>query len=247
MIVHDEVAARALIQKLEQFGPLGEADRATIRALPYATRTVRAGQHLVREGSTHDHCCLLIDGYACRHKMTADGGRQIVSFHLRGDIVDLPHLLLARADHNVQAITAATIACIPADRLRAAARGSPAIADALWRDVLIDASIFREWVLNVGRRDARSRIAHLICEFVTRAAAAGLGSPDRFHLPLTQEQIADATGLTPVHVNRMLQSLGQDGMIARKRRDFRILDWRRMREIAGFDDSYLHRSLAEAA
>ena len=240
-------AAEALIGKLEQFAPLGEADRDAIRALTYSTRKARAGAYLVRDGSDHTHCCLLIDGYACRHKTTADGGRQIVSFHMRGDIVDLPHLLFAKADHNVQAITAATIACIPAAQLKAVAHAHPAIADALWRDVLIDASIFREWVLNVGRRDARTRIAHMICEFVTRAQAAGLGSPDRFDLPLTQEQIADATGLTSVHVNRMLQALGQAGVIARDRREIRILDWQRMRDIAGFDESYLHPTMAAAA
>lgn len=247
MIAEKEAVAEALIRKLQQFAPLGEADRVAIRALSYAVSDVRAGAYIVREGRTHAHCCLLIDGYACRNKTTVDGARQIVSFHMRGDIVDLPHLLLAKADHNVQAITAAKIACIPVDELKAAAYAHPAIADALWRDVLIDASIFREWVVNVGRRDARSRIAHMICEFATRATAAGLGSPERFHLPLSQDQIADATGLTAVHVNRMLQSLGQEGVIARNRRDIRILDWPWLREIAGFDDSYLHRTLAEAA
>jgi CRP-like cAMP-binding protein len=183
---------------------------------------------------------MLVTGYACRHKVAANGGRQIVSFHLAGDILDLQHLLLAVADHNVQTITDATIAWIPKVALKRAADGSARIADALWRDTLIDASIFREWVLNVGRRDARSRTAHMLCEFAARREAAGLGSPEDFELPMTQEQIADATGLTAVHVNRMLRALEEDGAITRDRRRIRIVDWQRMRRIADFDPVYLH-------
>ena len=116
----------------------------------------------------------------------------------------------------------------------------PAINEALWRDSLIDASIFREWVLNVGRRDAKARIAHMLCEFASRRQAAGLGSPERFELPMTQEQIGDATGLTPVHVNRMLHALAADGVIVRDQREVEITDWPKMRRIADFDPAYLH-------
>ncbi|HEY0413035.1 MAG TPA: Crp/Fnr family transcriptional regulator [Allosphingosinicella sp.] len=236
----DDESLGWLTRKLEALVPLGDEDRAAIGALPTTIRSVPAAHVLVREGRETSECCVLVEGYACRHKLAAGGGRQIVSFQIRGDILDLQHLLLPVADHNVQTITEATVAWIPKSALMAVARRRTAVAEALWKDSLIDASIFREWVLNVGRRDAKARIAHMLCEFVARCEAAGLGSPDRFELPMTQEQIADATGLTAVHVNRMLRALVDEGVVARGRRELRITDWPRLRSIAGFNSTYLH-------
>jgi CRP-like cAMP-binding protein len=235
----DDALDRA-IDKIGRLAELDEEDRRAFEALPTRVVRVGAGRYLVREGVAADDCCILAEGFACRHKMTAAGGRQIVSFHLRGDILDIQHLLLATADHNVQAITDVTVAWVPKMLLRQLASERPRIGEALWRDTLIDASIFREWVLNVGRRDARSRIAHLLCEFAARCQAAGLGSADQFELPMTQETIADATGLTGVHVNRMLRLLADDGLIARAGRQVRIVDPPRLREVADFDPAYLH-------
>lgn len=229
-----------LINKLQRLAQLDSADIDAINALPYRLRSERANAYLVREGARIEECCLLLEGYACRHKAASHGRRQIVSFHIAGDILDVQHLLLPRADHNVQTITDAEIACIPMAALRQLSRERSRVGEALWRDSLIDASIFREWVLNVGRRDAKSRIAHMLCEFAARREAAGLGSPERFELPMTQEQIADATGLTSVHVNRMLGELAVDGVIARDRREIRIVDWERMKQAADFRAEYLH-------
>lgn len=229
-----------VLSKLERLVRLDETDRALVQSLPYTIRQVDAGQNLIKEGTPATECSVLLSGYACRAKYSANGGRQILSFHLPGDLLDLQHLLLAVADHNVQTITEATVAWIPKAELRRIAKKSYRIGAALWRDSLIDASIFREWVLNVGRRDAKSRIAHLLCEFAARCEHAGLGSARQFRLPMTQEQIADATGLTGVHVNRMLRVLEDDGLIARERRDIRIVDWQRMRGMADFDPTYLH-------
>lgn len=229
-----------LIRKLGQIFELTSSDKDLLAALPFMLREAGANQYLVREGSPTSECCVLVTGYACRHKVAANGGRQILSFHLPGDILDLQHLLLETADHNVQTITPATVAWIPKSALKRAAHESRRINDALWRDTLIDASVFREWVLNVGRRDARSRTAHMLCEFAARREAAGLGSPEQFELPMTQEQIADAVGLTAVHVNRMLRVLEEDGAIVRERRHIRIVDWDVMRRIADFDRAYLH-------
>ena len=195
---------------------------------------------LVRERTYPSECCLLIEGYASRNKLATDGGRQIVSFHIAGDILDLQHLYLGRADHDVQAITAATVLWIPMDELRALIEKRPAIGTALWRDSLIDASIFREWVLNIGRRDGKTRIAHMLCEFIARCEVAGLGAPGRMRLPFTQEEIADATGLTPVHVNRMLKALTEEGLIKRGGGYLEIKDWDRFQRTAGFDKAYLH-------
>jgi CRP-like cAMP-binding protein len=240
----DRDALHWLTRKLEALSPLDEADRAGFAALPHIRRRLPAGAHLVREGVRVTECCLLVEGYACRHKLAATGGRQIVSFHMRGDLLDIQHLLLSVADHNVQAITEVEVAWIPKTELKDLAHARPAIADALWKDSLIDASVFREWVLNVGRRDAKSRIAHMLCEFIARCEAAGLGSPERIDLPMTQEQIADATGLTSVHVNRMLRALSEDGVIVRDRRRLQVANWRELRRVADFDPIYLHEAAA---
>ena len=239
----DNVAALGtLVSKLGRLTRLTEADRTALSSLPITLRGAGNASHLVREGDAVRECCLLVEGYACRHKLAAGGGRQIVSFHLTGDLLDVQHLLLDVADHNVQAITPVTIGWIPRDALRRLAKERPAIGAALWKDSLIDASIFREWVLNVGRRDALSRIAHMLCEFAARCEAAGLGSFEQFHLPMTQEHIADATGLTSVHVNRMLRTLDREGVLVRAGRDIRIADGARLRSLAEFSPLYLHEA-----
>jgi CRP-like cAMP-binding protein len=230
----------ALINKLKPLGPLDDGDAAAIGALPMREQDVPAGMRIVREGERVDNCCILLSGYACRSKMTSDGRRQIVSFHIPGDVLDLQHFLLKLADHNVDLITDCTVAWVPTDALRGLARDNPNIAMAMWRDTLIDASIFREWVLNVGQRDGRARVAHMLCEFAFRRAAAGHGAIERFVLPMTQEAIADATGMTPIHVSRMLRALRADGVIDRKKRSVEIIDWPKMQRIADFDPAYLH-------
>jgi len=229
-----------LCAKLGRLAALDDEDMAALAALPTDVERVERHRHLIREGDVPESCCLLLEGFACRYKVSANGARQIVSFHLAGDILDSQHLLLEVADHNVQAITDATVAWIPKPALLRLVWQRPAIGTALWRDSLIDASIFREWVLNVGRRDARSRVAHLICELAARCEAAGVGTAESFELPFTQEQIADATGLTSVHVNRMLKTLESEGAISREHRSYRVGDWDRLRRIAEFDTTYLH-------
>lgn len=244
MPANDDHPFDLLVRKLSRFGPLDARAEAALRALPFRVERLAAGSLLVREGDRPTDCCLLLRGFACRYKVTCEGARQIVSFHIAGDLLDIQHLMLERADHSVTAITDASVAWLRAQDIRDVLSAHPAINTALWRDSLIDASIFREWVLNVGRRDAKVRIAHMLCEFAARREAAGLGNPEDFELPMTQEEIADATGLTSVHVNRMLHALEEDGVIVRNRRHFQIADWPRMQSLADFDPSYLH---AEAA
>jgi CRP-like cAMP-binding protein len=233
-------ALGALIAKLSSLQALSAQTVSALLNLPWRARRVMRGTVIVGDGQLITECCLLLQGFACRSKMADDGGRQIVSFHLAGDILDIQHLLFERADHSVQAISDAELAFVPTPALRAVAAEHPDMATALWRDCLVDASIFREWVLNVGRRDAKKRVAHMLCEFAVRAEAAGLGSRERFTLPMTQEDIADATGLTSVHVNRTLRILTEEGAIARHGREVRIADWQRMRRTADFSPDYLH-------
>jgi len=235
----EDIFGRA-IRKLGRLVHLDETDRQAINALPARIEIHPAHSVLVADRARTTHSTLLIDGFACRYKDTGNGGRQILSFHLAGDFVDLSHMLLSRSDHVVQTLSPATIARVPTPELRALAAARPHVAEALWRETMIDAAIAREWIVNVGRRGATERIAHLLCEFAARRDEAGLGSLDHFELPMTQEQIGDATGLTGVHVNRKLHDLQRIGVIARDRRDLRIRDWARLKRIGDFDPTYLH-------
>jgi CRP-like cAMP-binding protein len=239
-MVERDVPLLWLTRKLKRIGQLDADDASRLASLPLRIERIPRHRELVREGAAPEQCCLLASGFACRYKETETGARQIVSFHLRGDLLDIQHLLLARADHSLQTITEATVAWIPKPELLRLAWERPNVGKALWRDTLIDASIFREWVLNVGRRDAKSRVAHMLCEFVVRCEAVGLGTAANFEFPMTQEQIGDATGLTTVHVNRTLKSLDADGALVRDRNRFQVVDWKRLCGIAEFDPSYLH-------
>jgi CRP-like cAMP-binding protein len=160
---------------------------------------------------------------------------------MRGEAVDLQNSLLGTADHSVQMLSAGTIAMIPREEIQRIAFERPAVGKAMWLDTLVDGSIFREWIANIGRRDARTRIAHLLCELSLRLKVAGLGQQTGYEMPLTQEQIADATGLTPVHVNRSIKSLEADKLIERSNpRSITIGDWRKLADFGDFNSHYLH-------
>ena len=236
----DQSTLTPLLRKLERHVALSAADRDAVLALPNSVRTVEPGGYLVREGDIPAHCCVLLSGFAYRHKIVGDGGRQILSIHIQGDAVDLQHLLLATADHNVQTLTRLDAAFIPSEAVAQLAGDRPAVGRAMWMDTLIEGSIHREWVANVGRRDSRTRLAHLLCEIAIRQKAAGLSEGDEYALPLTQEQLADATGLTSVHINRVLQALRADGVISVEKKRVTIGDWNRMTEIGDFSPRYLH-------
>jgi len=229
-----------MIRKFGRRAPLADGDREALLRLPYRLQKMEAGKYIVREGSSATHSALIIAGFAVRQKSTPDGSRQIVSVHIPGDFIDLEGAFLTTADHNIQALTRCELALVPIAAIRALVAEHPTIARAMWVDALVDGSIFREWVLNVGRRDARERIAHLLCEFARRLDVAGLANGDGYELPMTQEQLADATGLTSVHVNRTLKSMDAEGLVVRHRRFIRIPDWERLRDVAGFNELYLH-------
>jgi CRP-like cAMP-binding protein len=231
-----------MVRKLEMLSPLEPADIEALLSLPHRLASIEAGAYLVREGDKADRCIVLLGGFVYRSKMTGSGARQILSVHLRGDLVDLQNALLDQADHNVQALTAAEVAYIPHEAMLKLAETSPAVARALWRDTLVDGSIFREWILNVGQRHARERIAHLLCELALRQEAAGICEGPQNQWPMTQEQIGNATGLTSVHVNRTLQALRRDGAITLTRQSVTITDFARLQAEGDFSRAYLHQA-----
>jgi len=163
-----------------------------------------------------------------------------MSVHMPGEFLDLQNTFLEVADHNIQALTRCDVAAVPGAAIRALAEANPRIGRAMWIETLVDAAIFREWIVNVGRRDSISRISHLLCEFALRLEAAGLAHDHRYQMPMTQEQLADCTGLTPVHVNRVLKELGRMGLIERDKRAVAIVQWDRLRQIGDFNTRYLH-------
>lgn len=231
-----------LVQRWGKRSKLTADDCSAILALPFTREVYTKDAYLVREGQEARECALLLRGFAFRQKLLRDGSRQIISIHVPTEFVDLQNSLLRTADHNVQSLNRSEAALIPRAALMELAAARPNVAMAMWIDTLIDASIFREWVVNVGRRDARARIAHLLCELVCRFRELPGEDGDTYEFPLTQEQIADATGLTAVHTNRTLQSLRKEGLIQLSSGSLTILDWDRLREVGEFDELYLHHT-----
>jgi len=235
-----QAALHRMLRKFERRARLEDSDRAALLDLPHRVQCYEANRYIVREGAPTETSALILSGFAFRHKLTVEGQRQILSVHIAGDFVDLEGALLNTSDHNVQALTRCEIALIPTRAVTALILAHPRVGLAMWIDTLIDGSIFREWILNVGRRDARSRVAHLLCEFARRLDVAGLGGPVGYELPMTQEQLADATGLTSVHINRTLRTLEKEGLLRRERRFVQIPDWGRLARVAQFNELYLH-------
>ena len=229
-----------MLRKLQLWNPLSESDREAVLALPFVERELGAGQYIVWEGDRPQYACLLLSGFAYRHKLSGSGGRQIVSIHMKGDMVDLQNSLLGVADHNVQMLDNGRVAMIPVEAMREIAFTRPAVGMAMWYETLVEGSIFREWILNIGRRDALTRIAHLLCEFSLRLDVAELGHQTEYELPITQEQLADAVALTSVHVNRKLMELEDDGLITRTKRMIQVNDWQALAKVGDFQSRYLH-------
>jgi CRP-like cAMP-binding protein len=236
-----------LVRKLAYRRDLNAEDRGAILALPHTVKSVEQGYYIVREFDKAEYSCVLLRGFAIRHKVVADGHRQIVSIHMKGELVDLQNSFLGEADHSVQMLTAGKIAMIPREAVDRIAFERPAVGRAMWIDTLVDGSIFREWIANVGRRDARTRIAHLLCEFSLRLKVAGLGEANDYALPMTQEQLADATGLTSVHVNRTLKALEAELLIERSNpRSIVIGNWKKLADAGDFNPQYLHMPQSES-
>jgi CRP-like cAMP-binding protein len=236
--------SEVFIRKLRISALLDAADIQAIERLPILTRELPAQTAICREGERPAHCCLLIAGFACRSKTLDLGKRQILSIDIAGDIPNLESLHLDVMDHDLTTLGRCTVGLIAHESLRALTRERPSIAAALWRDTLIDAAMFREWIVNVGRRSAASRLAHLLTEIGKRLAALGLAERDHFELPMTQLDLADALGLSPVHVNRVLQELRHAGLLEMRKYVVTLRDLPGLTKLGDFDGRYLHQNEA---
>lgn len=230
----------ALIRKLESVGTLTSKQRAAIEALPIQVASLRKGQDAVVEGETVTRCVLLLDGFMHRYKALEDGRRQIFAFHTPGDVPDLHSLNITHIDHSIAATGDCTVGYIPHQALRDAFAGTAGLVDVFWRVTLIEGAIFRNWMLSMGRRDSVAQMAHLFCELFARLKAVGLAEGNTFHVPLIQEELADAMGISTVHANRVLQQLRRRGLVTFDTKLVQIPDWAALRAFAEFDPSYLH-------
>ncbi|MBB3018966.1 CRP-like cAMP-binding protein [Microvirga lupini] len=229
-----------LIRKLESIFTLTDDERQALLGLPMQVVALKENQDIVREGDRPNRSCLILSGFACAYKLTAAGRRQIVSFTVPGDIPDLQSLHLKVLDTGVSSISPCSVGFIQHYDLHDLCGSWPRIAAALWRETLIDAAIFREWVMNVGRREGYVRLAHILCELLVRLRAMGLAEDHVCELPITQGEFADALGMTTVHVNRMMQQLRVAGLIQTKGNRLTVPDWEKLKEAGEFDPTYLH-------
>ena len=228
-----------LVAKLQNVTPLSHEDRQALDGLCRDVREVAARRDIIGDGERPDHVHLMLEGWAARYKILSDGGRQITAFLVPGDFCDAHVTILSEMDHGIAALTPTRIAYIPHHAIKTVTE-QPQLARALWWATLVDEAVLRAWIVNLGRRDAFQRMAHLLCELHVRMKNVGLVAEGGFDLPLTQEELADALGLTPVHTNRVVQRLRSEGLITLKGHDLVILDADRLRIAAGFNPAYLH-------
>jgi CRP-like cAMP-binding protein len=229
-----------LLRKLQQLQALTDDDVDAIRRLPVRIVNYGPRSTIVAERDQPGQCGIVMSGFACRAKTAANGRRHIVSFHVPGDLPDLQSLFLKIMDHELFALSACTMGFVPHEDLGALVHERPRILDAFWRETLVDASIYREWIVN-SHRPAAEALAHLVCEVSRRLQAVGIATEPALPFPVTQVDLADALGLTTVHINRVLKILREDNILQMRRQEIVILDAARLAAFAGFDDLYLHQ------
>lgn len=230
----------ALALRLNAYARLSQEDHAAIAAVSRSARTTAPRRDVIGEGDTPTVVRLILSGWACRYKSTPDGQRQIVGLFVPGDFCDLNVYVLRQMDHSIGAITSVKVAEITPDQMDKLMAHHPRVAQALWWHELVNASIQREWLLNIGARSAYERLGHLFVEMFFRMRAVGLAEEDSCDFPMTQNDLADATGLTSVHINRTLQELRREKLVEFDRKRLRIPDLPALMQAAQFNPNYLH-------
>jgi CRP-like cAMP-binding protein len=231
-----------LLRNLEARDEVSDAERAIIRDLTQSVRAYPARSDIVREGDFPTVSLLMMTGLSARYNFVADGKRQLSVIHIAGDFVDLHSLLLEPMDHGVVTLTDCTVASVPHDVLRRLTCTQPHLTRLLWLLTVIDGAIFRQRLVAASRLPAASQIARFLCEIYTRLENVGLARNHAFDLPITQQDLSDAMGLSLVHVNKCLQAMRQDGLLSWQGEKATILDWDRMSAEAEFDPTYLNLS-----
>lgn len=236
-----------LILKLESLAPLADDDRAVLERISANPQHVEPGTDLIREGDKPDGVYLILDGIACRYKLRANGARQIMAYLVPGDYCDLDVAMLKAMDHTIGTLSVCQVVRIDLETIQGLLQRHPNITHALRLATLVDEATLREWLVNVGRRSAEERIAHIMCELLLRLRAVGRTAGDGYALPITQEDLADTTGLTSVHVNRMFRGLRERELIELSGHQLQILDLAGLEALAEFKPNYLHLVGRDAA
>jgi CRP-like cAMP-binding protein len=232
-------AIQLFVARLASRSVLTDEERSALLGLKGEVKQVPPHVDFVRQGEQVDHSCLVVEGLVGRFGQNSDGARQITCLHIPGDMADLPSVVCPKSAWGLSALTSTTVLHLPHAELRRTAARYPGIAEAFWRDCVVDGSIYSEWVVNIGRRSALARLAHLFCEMAIRYERAGQGSRQALPLPITQTDLGDATGLTSVHVNRTLKELKARSLITAKAGKITIHDWDQLLAIGDFDDAYM--------
>ncbi len=238
--------AKSLARKLTRFMPLTDDDLRMLDTLPISEERFPADTDIIGEGMQPRSVFLLQEGMAVRYRCLADGRRQIMTFLLPGDLCN-PHMFLLKTmDHSIGTLTPVRIAALSRERLVGVFATHPRVSAALWWTSLQEQAMLHEHIVSLGRRDAKERIAFLLCELLWRYDAMGLAEDGMYSLPLTQTELGDAVGLTPVHVNRVLRDFRTQGLILMKHRMLKVLDVEGLQEVASFSKDYLHFDGASA-
>ena len=235
-----------LIRKLRLGAKLSEDDVDRLKRVVGEARTIPAGQDLTSRGDKPENVHFVQSGFACRYKLTEDGGRAIVALLLPGDFCDLHVAILGEMDHSIGAITNCEVSHIGSAELNAMLVKYPSINRACLWATLVDEAVLREWLVNLGRRTSDKALAHLFCEIFTRLKMVGVVADHHFHLPATQADLGDMLGISQVHVQRTLTKLKDQGLITMQSRYVQIVDVDRLMEFADFDPAYLHLERARA-
>ncbi len=230
-----------LIRKLERFCPLTQADKETLLgAFRRPLRNVARGDEIISQGEIADDVRVLLSGWAFRCKRLRDGRRQILTIVLPADICDLNVFAATEMDHEIVAATPLVLGELPRAGLQAIMTNQPALHRALSSDMQQAIGLLHESIVNIGQRNALERMANLFCELSMRLELIGASDNLSFHFPLTQADLAAATGLSTVHVNRTLQELRRMDLIALSGKDLRVLNLPGLRSLALFDAAFLH-------
>jgi CRP-like cAMP-binding protein len=233
--------------KMEQFTRFSAEERRRLDELIAAKQqTFGAREDILAEGDHSDHCHVLLTGLACRYKILPDGERQIMAFLVPGDLCDAEIFILSEMDHSIGTIVPSTVALVHSDDMKKLLREVSPVSEALWWGTMTDVAVLRERIVDHGRRDATERLAHLLYEMLVRYRMVGETTDHSFDFPITQTDLADATGLTPGHVNRILQRFREDGLIELRSRTLTVTNPARLKEIGQFNANYLHLDRTES-
>jgi CRP-like cAMP-binding protein len=229
-----------LLRKLSNFAALSEEESTAIVDSCRDVREVGAREDVISQGDRTGGVKLLLEGFACRYKTLEDGRRQIVAYFVPGDLCDLRVFILKRMDHSIGAIAPSKVATIAPDNVLKLMHSYPTLTRALWWSTLVEEAIAREWIVNMGQRNALERTAHLFCELLYRFRAVGLNQGLSCTLPLTQVELAETLGLSAVHVNRTLQELRRQKLITLDDGRLTIQNLRILEELSFFSADSLH-------